>query len=357
MTGQGFSWASGGRVLLTGGAGYVGLPVARQLTKAGRAVRIFDRLVYDHGSAGLALLAEANTEFVFGDMGDETALHHALDGVTDVVILAGLVGDPITKKFPRESQAINEEALRRFIDRLNGLGLNKVVFISTCSNYGMIADNEVADEAFALNPLSLYAKAKVAAESYLLSLKDRVDYHATVLRFATAFGLAPRMRFDLTVNEFSRELFLGKELVMYDADTWRPYCHVRDFARLIQRVLDASPDVVSFEVFNGGGDANNLTKRQIVKMVLEYVPQGQVIFRDNSPDPRNYRVDFRKVRERLGFEPEFDVAYGIGEIITALRSHLLDDVDARPSFYGNYELPGLTKWSKMSDFELSGETR
>jgi len=341
MTDHGFCSASGRRVLLTGGAGYIGLPLARRLTQAGRAVRIFDRLIYNHGSAGLALLADPDTEFVFGDMGDETAVHRALDGVTDVVILAGLVGDPITRKFPQQSQKINEECLRRFIDRLDGRGLNKVVFISTCSNYGMIADNEVAHEGSTLKPLSLYAKAKVAAERHLLSLKCQVDYHATVLRFATAFGLAPRIRFDLTVNEFARELFLGRELVVYDADTWRPYCHVRDFARLIQLVLDASPNVVSFEVFNGGGDTNNLTKRQIVQMVLEHVPQGRVIFRENSPDRRNYRVDFRKVRERLRFEPKFDVPYGIAEIIAALRSHLLDDVDARPSLYGNYELTGL----------------
>ena len=338
MTNNGFS-ARSGRVLLAGGSGYIGLPLARRLTEIGRPVRIFDRLVYNHGSAALALMADTDTEFVFGDMGDVT--ERALDGVTDVVILAGLVGDPITKKFPRESQTINEEALRRFIDRLDRRGLNKVVFISTCSNYGMISDSEVAHEGFALNPLSLYAKAKVRAEQYLLSLEGQVDYHVTVLRFATAFGLAPRMRFDLTVNEFTRELFLGRELIVYDADTWRPYCHVRDFARLIQRVLDAPPDVVSFEVFNGGGDTNNLTKRQIVEMLLEHVPEGRVVYRQNSADRRNYRVDFSKVRERLSFEPKFDVAYGITEIIGALRSHLLSDVDARPSFYGNCELPGL----------------
>jgi nucleoside-diphosphate-sugar epimerase len=328
-------------VLLIGGAGYIGVPVARQLLQAGYHVRTLDRLVYQNGSSLLGHTQQPAFEFIFGDMGDEPALDRALGGVSDVIILAGLVGDPITKKFPRESGAINEQALRRCIDRLDGRGLNKVIFISTCSNYGMIADDEVAHEGFPLKPLSLYAKAKVAAETYLLSLRDRVDYNATVLRFATAFGLAPRMRFDLTVNEFARELFLGRELVVYDADTWRPYCHVRDFARLIQRVLEASPDLVSFEVFNGGGDANNLTKRQIVKMVLEHVPGRRVVYRDNSADPRNYRVDFRKLRERLGFEPEFDVRYGIAEIIVALRSHLLDDVDNRPSFYGNYELPGL----------------
>lgn len=328
-------------MLLVGGAGYIGVPVARQLVEAGYLVRILDRLVYQNGSSLLGWTGQPTSEFIFGDMGDSACLDHALEGVTDVVILAGLVGDPITKKFPNQSEAINEYALRRCIDRLHGRTLNRVVFISTCSNYGVIADNQMAHEGFALKPLSLYAKAKVAAETYLLSLRDHVDYHVTVLRFATAFGLAPRMRFDLTVNEFARELFLGRELPVYDADTWRPYCHVRDFARLIHRVLDAPPNLVSFEVFNGGGEANNLTKRQIVKMILEHVPQGQIVYRENSADRRNYRVDFRKVREKLSFEPQVDVAHGIAEIVAALKSHLLDDVDARPSFYGNYELPGL----------------
>jgi nucleoside-diphosphate-sugar epimerase len=341
MTDHGRSGSSGRRALLIGGAGYIGVPVARQLLEVGYHVRTLDRLVYQNGSSLLGHTRQPTFEFIFGDMGDNAALDHALDGVSDVIILAGLVGDPITKKFPRESDAINEQALRRCVDQLTGRGLNKVIFISTCSNYGMIADNQVAHEGFALKPLSLYAKAKVAAETYLLSLRDRVDYHATVLRFATAFGLAPRMRFDLTVNEFTRELFLGRELVVYDADTWRPYCHVRDFARLIQRVLEAPNDAVSFEVFNGGSDANNLTKRHIVKMVLEHLPDGRVVYRENSADPRNYRVDFRKARERLQFEAELSVGYGIAEIMAALRSHLLDDVDTRPSFYGNYELPGL----------------
>ncbi len=188
----------GRRVLLIGGAGYIGVPVARRLVESGYLVRTLDRLVYQNGSSLVGQTPDPASAFIFGDMGDGASLDRALDGVTDIVILAGLVGDPITKKFPQESHAINEEALRRCIDRLDRRGLNKVVFISTCSNYGMIADNEVAHEGFALNPLSLYAKAKVAAETYLLSLRDRVDYHATVLRFATAFGLAPRMRFDLT---------------------------------------------------------------------------------------------------------------------------------------------------------------
>jgi nucleoside-diphosphate-sugar epimerase len=338
------------RVLIIGGAGYIGVPLARSLLDAGRAVRMLDRLIYKNGASFLGLASQPGSEFVFGDMGDSTVLDRALDGVTDAVILAGLVGDPITKGFPEEARRINERALRRCIDQMNGRGLNRVVSISTCSNYGAIPENEVADEGFPLNPLSLYAQAKIEAEAYLMSLRRRVDFHTTVLRFATAFGLSPRMRFDLTVNEFARELFLGNELVVYDADTWRPYCHVQDFARLILLVLDAPPEAVSFEVFNAGGDANNLTKRQIVNLVLDHVPDGRVIYRDNSADRRNYRVNFRKVRETLEFEPNLDVAFGIDEIIKALRSHLFDDVDARRNFYGNYELPGLA----MLDVDAEG---
>src|SRR5688572_20387130 len=152
--------ASGGkRVLLIGGAGYIGLPVAQALLAAGRPVRILDRLVYNHGAATLALPSSAPAQFIYGDMGDERSLDRALDGIADVVILAGLVGDPITRKFPEQSRAINEIALRRCLDRLAGRGLGRVVFVSTCSNYGLIGESEFADENFPLKPLSLYAEA------------------------------------------------------------------------------------------------------------------------------------------------------------------------------------------------------
>lgn len=329
------------RVLLVGGAGYIGGPLTSRLLSHGYQVRTLDRLVYQHSSAILGYLPHPAYEFVFGDMGDADVLRRALDGVSDVVILAGLVGDPITKKFPDQSHAINDVALRGCLDQLNGHRLSKVIFISTCSNYGMIGEQEVADEQFALNPLSLYAKSKVAAEQYLLSLKGKVDYHPVILRFATAFGLAPRMRFDLTVNEFVRDLFLTRQLVVYDAHTWRPYCHVKDFARLIHRVLEFPVADVSFEIFNAGGYANNVTKQGIVDLIQERLPDCRVTYKGHSSDPRNYRVSFQKVRERLSFEPAFSVADGIDETIWALGCRLLEDVEGRRTFYGNYELPGL----------------
>ena len=329
------------KVLIVGGAGYIGAPLSSALLDAGYDVRCLDQLTYEHGIAVAGLHLHPRYEFMRGDMGNRSTMAEALEGVSDVVILAGLVGDPITKKFPEEAHEVNDLGVMTCIDALNGRGLNKVIFVSTCSNYGLIEEDVLADENFELKPLSLYAKSKVAAEKYILSQKGKVDYHPTILRFATAFGLAPRMRFDLTVNEFTRELAVGNELLVFDAHTWRPYCHIRDFSRLISRVLAFPVADVAFEVFNAGGDENNHTKQSIVDMVLQRLPGRHVEYKANSSDPRNYRVSFEKVRRILHFTPAYSVADGIDEIIWAVNEGLLDDVETNRNYYGNYALPGL----------------
>jgi len=333
------------RVLLIGGGGYIGTPVALELLRQGFHVRNLELFLYDTQPSVTALLMNPAYEVVIGDLGDLQAVERALSDVTDVVVLGGLVGDPITKAYPTESHAINEIGVRRCLDAFNGRGLNKVVFVSTCSNYGLMKAGMLADETSQLQPLSLYAKAKVAAEQHLLGMKSSADFCGTILRFATAFGVAPRMRFDLTVNEFTHELFVGNELVVYDAKTWRPYCHVRDFARLISRVLAFPADRIAYQVFNAGGDGNNHTKQNIVDIVLSKLPKGKVTYKELGSDPRNYRVDFRKVRENLYFEPAFDVEYGVNELIEALHAGFFADYFSRKNFYGNYALPHSTYFS------------
>ncbi|MFW6024401.1 MAG: NAD-dependent epimerase/dehydratase family protein [Dichotomicrobium sp.] len=329
------------RILIVGGAGYIGTPLTGHLLAAGARVRSLDCLAYHHGSSVMGFISHPRYELMPGDMGDPDTMARALAGITDVVILGGLVGDPITRSFPQAAERVNDRAICNCINAMNGRGLNKVVFVSTCSNYGIIGEDEIATETFQLKPLSSYARSKVAAEQFILSLKGQVDYAPTILRFATAFGLSPRMRFDLTVNEFTRDLFLGRELSVFDAHTWRPYCHVTDFARLIARVLDYPVDTVAFEVFNGGGDANNHTKQDIVGMILSRLPDRRVTYAPNSEDRRNYRVSFEKVKRELHFTPLVSVEAGIDEILWALSAHMLDDVSSRRTFYGNYELPGL----------------
>ena len=336
------------RVLLIGGGGYIGTPVAAELLRRGFHVRNLDLFLYNTQSSVTALLMNPAYDLIVGDLGNLQDIQQALVGVTDVIVLGGLVGDPITKTYADKSHSINEIAVRRCLDALNGRGLNKVIFVSTCSNYGLMKDGKLADETSPLQPLSLYAKAKVAAEQYLLGMKGRADFCGVILRFATAFGVAPRMRFDLTVNEFTRELFVGNELVVYDAQTWRPYCHVRDFARLIVRVLLFPVERIGYQVFNAGGDRNNHTKQSIVDIVLSKLPKGKIRYKELGSDPRNYRVDFRKVRENLYFEPVYDVPYGITELIELLRAGFFADYSDRRNFYGNYELVRSFQLDRLS---------
>jgi nucleoside-diphosphate-sugar epimerase len=327
------------RVLLVGGSGYIGSPLAGYLLERGYDVRSVDLLLYQNRECVTPYLGRPGYDFLAGDLADPRIEEAALAGVTDVIVLAGLVGDPITKKYPAEHQAINEDGLARFIDRLDGRGINKVIMVSTCSNYGEIPGDTLADEDYPLKPLSLYAHAKVAREKQVLGGANKVDYCATVMRFATAFGLSSRMRFDLTVSEFTRDLFSGTELEVYDADTWRPYCHVRDFARALARVLEMPAERVRFQVFNAGGDENNYTKRMIVEAVHHHLPESRFKFVDRGgADRRNYKVDFRKIREQLHFTPAFTVEQGIIELLAALRQGFFADYDRRLNFYRNNEI-------------------
>jgi len=326
------------RILLIGGAGYVGSVIAGELLDCGYSVRCLDLLLYRNDVCALQLLRSPNYEFVFGDHCSPRSVHGALEGITDVVILSGLVGDPITKKYPDQSFAINQRGMENLIAGLKGRGLNRVVFVSTCSNYGLVPETVLAGEDYELRPLSLYAKAKVVIETLLLGTRGQVDFTPTVLRFATAFGLSPRMRFDLTVNQFTREMYLRQPLAVYDADTWRPYCHTKDFAGAVRRVLEIGRARVAFEVFNVGRDDNNCTKRTIVDKIGKHLPDAPVEFKQHGSDPRNYRVDFAKLNRQLCFVPQYTVDDGIAEVLGALRNRLFDRVDDNLAFYGNYEI-------------------
>lgn len=326
------------KILIVGGAGYVGTTLTSHFLKLGVKVNAMDNFIYDNQFSIQPYLGDPDYAFIEGDINDNKALELASEGVDAVVILAGLVGDPITKTYPEESSAINEVGVRNCIDFFDKKDIKNLIFVSTCSNYGLIGENELANEEFELTPLSLYAKAKVAGEQYLLNKRGKVSYTATVLRFATAFGLSPRMRFDLSVSEFVRDLFFGKELLVFDEHTWRPYCHVRDFAKLIELVLKAEKKSVDFEVFNAGGDINNYTKKMIVDAIQGYLPESQVRYTENGSDPRNYKVSFEKVKRVLGFEPIHTVDSGIKELIDALDLGLYSDCLSTKEKYGNYKL-------------------
>lgn len=327
-------------ILLIGGAGYVGSVVTAHFLRKSYKITVLDNFIYDHHFSVYPYAGDENYHFIAGDIRNISDLEKAAAGITDVILLAGLVGDPVTKKYPEVSASINDTGIRNCIDFFNGKGIDKFIFVSTCSNYGLIKENEIADEDHELKPLSLYSKSKVDNELYLLDKKDKLDYSAVILRFATAFGLSPRMRFDLTVSEFTRDIFFGQELLVYDENTWRPYCHVRDFASLLETVILAEKEKVNFEVFNAGGDKNNYTKKMIIEEILKYYPDAKIKYASAGSDPRNYRVSFAKLRKVLGFEPSYSVSRGIKELLEALEKGLYSDSIINKEKYGNFKLKG-----------------
>ena len=326
------------KILLIGGAGYVGSVITSHFLKLGFKINVLDQFVYQNQFTVSPFIGDQNYNVFRGSLGDNNILDLCSKNVDHVIILGGLVGDPITKKYPSESSLINDQQIKNCIDYFDDKNIEKLIFISTCSNYGLIKENELADEEFKLNPLSLYAKSKVSAEKYLLDKRNKTKYSGVVLRFATAFGLSPRMRFDLTVSQFTKDLFFKEELVVFDENTWRPYCHVRDFARLLEIVLSADKNKVHFEIFNAGGDKNNFTKKMILESIMKEIKDCQIIYNQNDSDPRNYRVSFEKVKNVLGFEPKYSVNYGVKELIEALDIGLYSDCIKNKNKYGNYTI-------------------
>ena len=326
------------KVLLIGGGGYVGTVLTKHFLDLQQKVVCIDRFIYNHKQSILNFEKNKNYQFVHGDFSDYNLLDSIIDGVDYVVILCGLVGDPITKKYPKTSERINDIAIKKCIDYFDNKNILKLIFISTCSNYGLIPDNVLADENYELRPLSLYATAKVDNEKYLLSKEGKVNYSGVILRFATAFGLSDRMRFDLTISQFTRELYINKELLVFDENTWRPYCHVNDFARLIELVFKAKKELIDFEIFNAGGTNNNYTKKMIVEAILKKIPNCKIHYNQNDSDPRNYRVDFTKVRKQLNFSPKYDLNYGIEELLVAFKKGRYIGINEDAIQYGNYEL-------------------
>lgn len=305
--------------LVTGGAGYLGVPVAQELLNAGRSVRVLDAL--RHGQLELAAELEVQgAEVIRGDIRDPAARRRALEGVGAVVHLAAIVGDPACARDPDGSQSINVDGTRALAEDAGRLGVERIVFASTCSNYGRMRDPSLpSDEDGALAPVSLYARQKVAIERWLLSRPGRTPA-PTCLRFATVYGVAPRMRFDLTVNQFTRDLWADRRLEVFDELSWRPYVHVRDAARAVNVVLSASLQRVAGQVFNVGRSTENYRKVDIVKIVEAQIRRGEVSYLGSSSDARDYKVSFSRITRELAYDTTMTVPDGVAEVVDALEA-------------------------------------
>ncbi len=316
---------SQGRVLVTGGAGYVGSVLVDELLRRGRLVRAVDALSVGDGHSLLHLWGRPGFEFLRGDVRDPEVRASALEGVEAVAHLAAVVGDPACARDPDRAREINLGATVALVEEAAAAGVDRFVFASTCSNYGKLQDGAAfATEEWELRPVSLYAETKVAAELDVLA-RSSSEFVTTCLRFATVYGVSPRMRFDLTVNEFARDAFVNRELLVYGEQFWRPYVHVWDAVRAVAAVLEAPSADVRGEVFNVGNSSQNFRKQDLVEMLLERLPDTVVERVAKHEDPRDYRVGFDKIESRLGYSTTRAVPGGIDEVIGLLGSEAISD--------------------------------
>jgi nucleoside-diphosphate-sugar epimerase len=311
-------------ILVTGGAGYIGIGLCELLASSGQRVRALDSFLHGQEDA-VPRLEAAGVELIRGDIRDPDARRRGVSGATAVVHLAAIVGDPACARDPELAHEVNVEATRSLLADASDAGVERFVFASTCSNYGRMADPTVPiTEEGELAPVSLYAEQKVEIERMLLAGGDHRPA-ATCLRFATVYGVAPRMRFDLTVNEFTRDLWADRDLEVFGEQFWRPYVHVRDAGRGVATALAAPLENVAGEVFNVGRSGENYRKLDLVEEIRKRVDTGSVKFVPRDEDPRDYKVSFDKVRERLGFDTEMTVPDGIAELLEALSDGAFGD--------------------------------
>jgi len=316
------------RILLTGGAGYLGSVLTPMLLRLGYQVTVIDNLSHG-GEPLLGLFQDENFRFVKGDIRNDADLDKALEDVDAVVHLAAIVGDPACARDPELAREVNDKGSHKLFDAAVKRGVQRFIFTSTCSNYGKMAEGSgFLDETSPLRPVSLYAETKVAVEKTLLNGGSQRGPIVTVLRCSTLYGLSPRMRFDLTVNEFTRDLFANRKLVVFGQQFWRPYVHVSDAARAILLVLKSPAEKVSGRVFNVGDSTQNYQKGQLVEMIksqLEFDVDIQTV--QKQEDPRDYRVTFTRIRDELGFKISRTVEDGIREVRDAIEQGVISDIE------------------------------
>lgn len=299
------------KVLITGGAGYIGVALCEQLLDAGYGVILYDRFLF--GPKPVAHLKNrAGLSIVRGDIRDTKKLARLLKPGMAVIHLASLSNDPSCDLDPGWSVAINHEASLRLAAAAKAAGCGRFIFASSCSVYGY-GDGKVLGENSPCNPVSLYAKLKLKTETELTAMADG-SFCPVYLRQATIFGLAPRMRFDLAVNQMTlHAVTRGKIFVLGGGQQWRPFLHVSDAAAAFRLALEAKREKVFCQAFNVGSNGNNIKIVDLAHTVSNEVG-AEVEVAPADADRRNYHVDFSKIARVLGFKAKRSIVDGIREV-------------------------------------------
>ena len=310
-------------VVVTGGAGYIGSLLTAQLLQQGHRVTVIDNLLFG-GESLMTFLSHPNFHFAKADLTEARSLRDSLPRAwpkPDVLFhLAGIVGFPACQAVGKQAAwYYNVEATRNLLDQAGNLQINRCVYTSTYSAYGASPDASPLTEESDLNPQSLYVETKLAAEELFL------PRGGLVFRLATLYGISPRTRFDLVVNQFVLDAFIKRELLIYQRGYSRSFIHVLDVVRGLMLSLDAPEEKVSGQVYNLGTEKGNYTKDQIVQLVIKRLPETFIQHKDLTfgGDVRDINVSFEKIRRELGFQAQLSVDDGVREVVNVLRLGLI----------------------------------
>jgi nucleoside-diphosphate-sugar epimerase len=305
------------RVLVTGHDGYIGAVMVPVLRAAGHDVVGLDTYFYE--SCTLPVGGENHTPAVRKDIRDVT--RSDLEGFDAVAHLAALCNDPLGDMNPELTLEINYRASVRLAEAAKEAGVSRFLYASSCSLYGAASSDEVLTEGAPFNPLTPYALSKIKTEQALSELADE-HFSPVFMRNATAYGLSPRLRADIVLNNLVCWAYTtGRVRIMSDGTPWRPIVHIRDISRAFAAALTAPREAVHNQAFNVGVNGENYQVRALAEIVRETVPGCSVEYAARSgPDPRNYRVDFGKIARTLpDFQPEWDARRGARELYEAFR--------------------------------------
>jgi nucleoside-diphosphate-sugar epimerase len=313
-------------VLVIGGGGYIGSALLPKLLARGHRVRLLDRLFYGFDPIR-DIINHPNLEICQGDFRRIDKLVECMNNVDAVIHLGAIVGDPACALDQDLTIEVNLMATRTIAEVAKGYGIRRFLFASTCSVYGASAENELLTETSALNPVSLYAITKLASEKVLMDMASET-FSPTCLRFSTIYGLSGRTRFDLVVNLLTAKALIEGEITVQGGDQWRPFLHVDDAALAVLHTLESPLPKVHKQVFNVGSDEQNHTIQQIGELIQSKVAGSELVNLGSGGDRRDYRADFRKIREQLGFVPRWTITEGIDQVIDVIRSGEVKDYRA-----------------------------
>lgn len=319
------------RILVTGGAGYIGSFVVNMLLDRGYNVVVLDKLLY--GRKGLdSFLGRENLEFINGDVTDRGTVEDAIKGANCVIGLAAIVGDQACAVNEAVTWDINFRSVTMLVDLAIEQKVSRFVFTSSCSVYGCNGDKRFLTENSELLPVSLYARTRILSEKYIREKSEELS--SVILRLSTVFGLSSRMRFDLAVNTMTGRAVRTGSLSVEGGSQWRPFVHVRDVARAVVLAVEADEQHARGETFNVGSTDSNYQISDIARLIAEEVPEVTIKEYPDSKDLRNYNCIFDKIHKKLNFKPETSVRDGITELVRFIKA---TEPDINAQEYSNFE--------------------